>query len=57
MIYFTRDQAKQLVDMFGGDDEAIAVVSNGEGHSGKGIYVGWKDLPEEGAGFLGAEPA
>lgn len=57
MINITLDQAKQLVAMFGGDQDAIATITNGEGHSGNGIYVGWKDLAEEGSGFLGAEAA
>lgn len=57
MIYLTLKQAQQIVDAFGGDEEAIASILNGPGHSGNGVYLAWKDYPEEGSDYLGAEAA
>jgi hypothetical protein len=56
MIYLTLKQAQQIVDAFGGE-EAIAAIEYGDGHSGNGLYLGWKDYQEEGSEFLGPEAA
>jgi hypothetical protein len=59
MIYLTLKQAQHLVKLFGGDEETVITVASdpgGRGHSGAGLYAGYRDYPEEGAHFLGQEP-
>ena len=49
------DQAKILVEEFGGDEDAIMELTESDhGHSGPGLYVHCADYPEEGATFLGS---
>jgi hypothetical protein len=59
MIYVTLKQAQQIVEAFGGDNESVAVLTRGAptSHSGEGLYLGWKDYPEEGSEYLGEEEA
>lgn len=45
-------QATELLEMFGGQPTEIS-LTNGNGHSGPGLYAFYRDLPEEGAFFLG----
>lgn len=45
-------QATELLEMFGGEPAEIT-LQNGDGHSGKGVYAHYTDMPEEGAEFLG----
>ena len=53
-ITFNLGQAKELVDFFGGEDAEI-IVTEGNGHSGIGLYAYFLEYPEEGAIFLGEE--
>lgn len=55
MIYLNYEQAKKLLDCFGGDETAIISIASGNGHSGDGIYVGVAEYPEEGAVYLGKQ--
>lgn len=57
MINLTYKQAQQIVDAFGGDEETVVVLKTGGGHSGNGIYLGYKDSENEGSQYLGAEEA
>ena len=54
---FTYEQAKNLLEAFGGDEETIITVEEGtkEWHSGPGLYAIYEACPEEGALFLGKE--
>lgn len=45
-------QATELLAMFG-DEVGEVTLSTGEGHSGKGLYAWYSELPEEGAEYLG----
>lgn len=45
-------QATDLLAMFGGEPNEIT-LSIGAGHSGRGLYAGYTDMPEEGTIFLG----
>ena len=45
-------QATELLEMFG-DQPSEITLQTGEGHSGRGLYAHYTDLPEEGASFLG----
>jgi hypothetical protein len=45
-------QATDLLAMFGGEPNEIT-LQFGEGHSGRGMYASYTDMPEEGAIFLG----
>lgn len=45
-------QATDLLAMFGGEPNEIA-LQLGDGHSGRGMYASYTDMPEEGAIFLG----
>jgi len=46
-------QATELLAMFGGEPSLVTLMP-GDGHSGKGLYAYWTDLPGEGAIYLGA---
>jgi hypothetical protein len=49
--------ATDLLGMFGGEPGLVTLQRGDEhGHSGPGLYAWYSDMPEEGAGFLGAEP-
>ncbi len=55
-MIFTLAHAKDLVEFFGGDDEAeVSVSYNEEGHSGAGIYAYLTEYPDEGSQLLGPE--
>lgn len=45
--------ATELLEMFGGEPGTVALLP-GDGHSGKGLYAYYDEIPEEGAEFLGA---
>jgi len=45
-------QCVQLVEMFGGDSETEITLLIGTGHSGKGCYAYYDEIPEEGAELL-----
>jgi len=45
-------QATDLLAMFGGEPNEIT-LQLGDGHSGRGLYASYTDMPEEGATFLG----
>lgn len=47
-------QARELLDIFGGED-AEFILTEGEGHSGHGLYAFLDGHPEEGAMFLPKE--
>lgn len=50
-------QAAELLEMFGGEPGLVTLqLGNERSHSGPGLYAYYTELPEEGAGFLGAEP-
>ena len=55
MINITLKQAKMIVDAFGGDEDGVASLSKGEGHEGKGLYLGWAGYEDEGSEYLGEE--
>ncbi|KVV25115.1 hypothetical protein WK78_03235 [Burkholderia cepacia] len=48
------EQAKQLLEFFGGLDGEVVVAECAEGHAGPGLYAWCDDHPEEGAAFLGS---
>lgn len=54
-INLTYAQVQQLIEAFGGDEDTVICVENGDGHSGKGVYVGYQACREEGSDFLGPE--
>lgn len=45
-------QATDLLAMFGGEPNEIT-LQIGEGHSGRGMYASYTEMPEEGTTFLG----
>jgi hypothetical protein len=45
-------QATKLLEMYGGEPTVIG-LQIGDGHSGRGVYAHYVDLPGEGAEFLG----
>ncbi len=45
-------QATELLEMFGGEPSTVTLAP-GDGHSGKGLYAYWSEIPEEGAIYLG----
>ena len=45
-------QATELLEMFGGEPGAVQLQIC-DGHSGRGLYAWYEELPEEGAVFLG----
>ena len=45
-------QATELLAMFGGEPSLVTLMP-GDGHSGKGLYAYWTDIPGEGAIYLG----
>lgn len=45
-------QATELLEMYAGEPAVIG-LSVGDGHSGRGIYAHYIEVPEEGAEFLG----
>jgi hypothetical protein len=51
-IHLDFKQATELLEMFGGEPTEIT-LTYGDGHSGKGIYASYTDMPEEGAEYLG----
>jgi Mn-containing catalase len=51
-ITFDFKMATELLDMFGGEPGEVTVCL-GDGHSGKGVYAYWTEIPEEGTVFLG----
>lgn len=51
-VHIDFKQASELLEMFGGQPSEIT-LTNGEGHSGPGLYAFYRDLPEEGSFFLG----
>lgn len=58
MLSFSLDQAKELVEQFGGDEDTeISVTEETEAHSGPGLYAHVTDYPDEGSTLLGPEPA
>ena len=52
VIHLDFKQATELVEMFGGEPTEIT-LAYGVGHSGKGVYASYTDIPEEGAEYLG----
>ena len=49
--------ATDLLGMFCGEPGLVTLQRGDEHcHSGPGLYAWYSDMPEEGAGFLGAEP-
>jgi len=56
-MYFTYQEAKDLLEFFGGDKETeISVVEAKAGdpnHSGPGLYAYYSEYPEEGMMLLG----
>lgn len=50
----TLSQARELVKFFGGDEDAVFTIVEGNEsfHSGKGLYV-HDEYPEHGCHFLG----
>ncbi|KWZ39541.1 hypothetical protein WS72_19205 [Burkholderia savannae] len=52
-ILINFDQAKQLLEFFGGLDSEVVAAECAEGHAGPGLYIWCEDHPEEGASFLG----
>lgn len=46
------NQAKMLLEMFGGEDCEIALQVSAVGHSGPGIYAHYADYPEDGSELL-----
>lgn len=48
----TYSEAKELLNCFGGED-GVMVLTQSDGHSGKGLYAYHEDYPEDGASFLG----
>jgi hypothetical protein len=52
MVELTLAQAREIVAMFGGDEDEDATVTVQQGtlgHSGPGVYAWWTELPEEGS--------
>lgn len=45
-------QATELLEMFAGEPTSITLMT-GDGHSGKGLYAHYTEIPEEGAEYLG----
>lgn len=45
-------QTTELLNMFGGEPSTVTLAP-GDGHSGKGLYAYWAEVPEEGAIYLG----
>lgn len=52
MINVNRQQAEQLLQMFGGEDASVVVEHVDDGHSGPGLYAWFEDYPDEGGMFL-----
>jgi hypothetical protein len=58
-IDFTLHQARQLADLWGGDEEPgtlITVAHCESGHSGPGLYAWFEEYPEEGSVKLNEQP-
>lgn len=51
-VFIDFKQATDLLAMFGGEPNEIT-LHVGEGHSGRGMYASYTDMPEEGTIFLG----
>ena len=51
-IFIDFKQATDLLAMFGGEPNEIT-LQIGDGHSGRGLYASYTDMPEEGTIFLG----
>lgn len=54
-VNLTYAQVQQLVEALGGDEDTVLCIQAGDGHSGKGIYVGYEACREDGSDFLGPE--
>lgn len=57
-MIFNLEQAKNLLDFFGGEDSEIVVTEVDESnkdsyHSGYGLYAHFLEYPDEGSLFLG----
>ncbi len=52
MINLNRQQAEQLLKMFGGEDASVIVQHSDTGHGGPGLYAWFEDYPDEGGVFL-----
>lgn len=50
------EQAKKILEYFGGEDTLVTIERSKEGHSGDGNYIHCTEYPEEGYEFLGTEP-
>ena len=54
---FTLKQAKELISLFGEDEECeitvVEVGSDEQSHSGPGLYAYYSEYPDEGSMFLG----
>ena len=51
-VFIDFKQATDLIAMFGGEPNEITLQVS-DGHSGRGMYASYTDMPEEGAIFLG----
>lgn len=55
-MYFTYQEAADLLEFFGGDEETeitvIEVTENDPCHSGPGLYAGYSEYLEEGTTLL-----
>jgi hypothetical protein len=47
---------REAFDLYDCDGAGCAVISRGEGHSGRGYYVHCSEYPDEGSIYLGARP-
>ena len=53
-MVFNLQQAKELLDFFGGEDGEVVVLEGDDSHhSGPGLYAYFTACPDEGAIFLG----
>ena len=57
-IILSHQQARDIVEAFGGDDDSIIQVTRvvEGGHSGPGLYCHEVEYPDEGSTYLGPEP-
>lgn len=54
-ITLNLNQARELLEFFGGEEATVIVSSLAEAHSGPGLYAWIKDYPGEGSVKLDAE--
>lgn len=55
-MYFTYQEAKDLLEFFGDEEDEMEVIEVGRddpNHSGPGLYAYYRDYPEEGSVLLG----